>query len=464
MSCLRVPGTRVLIERPASLRFRLLATVGVLLLLGVIVAGVALDALFGELAMRGRRDVLDAQVVALISSAELRSDGSLAAHDFREARLATPGSGLYAEIRAADGSVSWRSPSSIGAAFSLAARPAVGERQFEIVTLADGSPALALTLGVSWETAPGTPRRFAVSAVESLVPYFAERVRMRAALAAGALLLAGMLFGGLALALRFGLRPLARIEREIAEIEGGSRELLGGRFPRELAGVASNLNALLATERQRLERYRTTLDNLAHSLKTPLSALSSLLQGAAPDRRELEAQVTRMQDIVQHQLRRAVSGGAAPTLAGTLVEPVIRELVGALAKVYRDRALRIEVAIPASVAYPIDRGDLMELAGNLLDNGCKFGRRFVRVTAAAVEDPRWRRPGLELVVEDDGPGVPVADRDRVLERGMRADERVPGQGIGLAVAHEIVAALGGSMDLVESTIGGARVIVRLPGR
>ena len=454
----------MLIERPASLRFRLLATVGVLLLLGVIAAGVALDALFGDLAMRGRRDVLDAQVVALISSAELRSDGSLAAHDFREARLATPGSGLYAEIRTADGSVSWRSPSAIGVVFSLAARPAVGERQFEFVRLADGSPALALTLGVSWEIAPGTPRRFAVSAVEDLAPYFVERGRVRAALAGGALLLAGMLFGGLALALRLGLRPVARIEREIMEIEGGSRELLGGRYPRELAGVASNLNALLGTERQRLVRYRTTLDDLAHSLKTPLSALSSLLQGAAPDRRELEAQVRRMHDIVQHQLRRAVSGGASPTLASTAVGPVIRELVEALTKVYRDRGLRIDVAIPASVAYPIDRGDLMELAGNLLDNACKFGRHCVRVTAAAIDDPQWRRPGLELVVEDDGPGVPVADRNRVLERGTRADERMPGQGIGLAVVHEIVAALGGAMDLTDGAMGGARMIVRLPGR
>ena len=109
----------VLIERPASLRFRLLATVGILLLLGVAVAGVALDALFDQLSMRGRRAVLDAQVIALISSAELRPDGSLTANGFREARLGTPGSGLYAEIRDANGTVSWRSPSSIGVFFGL---------------------------------------------------------------------------------------------------------------------------------------------------------------------------------------------------------------------------------------------------------------------------------------------------------------------------------------------------------
>jgi len=454
----------VLLERPASLRFRLLATVGVLLLVGVAVAGVALDALFDQLAMRGRRAVLDAQVIALISSAELRPDGSLTANAFREARLGTPVSGLYAEIRDANGAISWRSPSSIGVSFGLRARPAVGERQYETVDLANGGPALALTLGVSWETAPGTPRRFTVSALESLEPFLAERARVRAALGAGALLLAGMLFGGLALALRLGLRPVARIEREIAEIEAGSRELLGGGFPRELAGVATNLNALLGTERQRLERYRTTLGNLAHSLKTPLSALSSLLQGAPPERRDLQAQVARMQDIVEHQLRRAVSGGAATTLASTPVEPVVRELVAALAKVYRDRALVIEVVVAEGVAYPIDRGDLMELAGNLLDNACKFGRRQVRITATAIEDPEWRRPGLEVVVDDDGPGVPVPDRARVLERGMRADERTPGQGIGLAVVHEIVAALGGSMDLAASGLGGARMIVRLPGR
>lgn len=449
---------------PASLQFRLLATLGVLLGFGVLAACIALDALYRDVALRGRRDVLDAQVIALIATAELQADGSLGAGEPAEARLTTPGSGLYAQIQAGDGRVTWRSPSAIGAGLAIDARPAVGERIQSELTLADGTPALALSLGISWETSPGQPRRFAVSAVESLAPYLAEQRRVRFALLGGALGLVALLAGGLALALRIGLRPLARLEREIAEIETGGREQLSGRFPRELAGVAGNLNALLGSERIRLQRYRTTLDNLAHSLKTPLSALSSLLQGGAPERRELEAQVLRMQDIVQHQLRRAVSGGAAPTLASTPVEPVIAELIGALSKVYRDKGVRIEASFAPQTAYPIDRGELLELAGNLLDNACKYGRGRVRVSARPLGDPAWRRPGLELCVEDDGPGIPPPLRARVLERGARADERVPGQGIGLAVVAEIVAALGGTIEVAAAALGGAAVSVRLPGR
>ncbi len=451
-------------REPASLQFRLLATLGVLLGVGVLAAGIALDALYREVALRGRREVLEAQVIALIATAELQADGSLGAGAPAEARLTTPGSGLYAQIQAEDGRVTWRSPSSIGAGLAIAARPRVGERIQSQSALADGTPALALSLGISWETSPGRPRRFTVSAVESLAPYLAEQRRVRFALFGGALGLVALLAGGLALALRVGLRPLARLERELAEIEAGGRDRLGGRFPRELAGVAGNLNALLGSERFRLERYRTTLDNLAHSLKTPLSALSILLQGGAIERRELEQQVLRMQDIVQHQLRRAASGGVSPTLASTPVEPVLAELIVALSKVYRDKRVRIEASVAPQTAYPIDRGELLELVGNLLDNACKHGGRCVRVSARPCGEAGWRRPGLELCVEDDGPGIPPESRARVLERGARADEHVPGQGIGLAVVAEIVAALGGTIEVGAAAQGGAAVSVRLPGR
>jgi two-component system sensor histidine kinase PhoQ len=258
--------------------------------------------------------------------------------------------------------------------------------------------------------------------------------------------------------------PLRRLEIEIADVEAGRRELLGGEWPRELAGVTGNLNALLAGERKRLERYRTTLGNLAHSLKTPLAALRGLVESGQWDRQLLTPQLDRMQDIVQHQLKRAVFGGTGATLTDLPVQGPLEQLRGALAKVYSDKAARATLAVAPGTAYPIDAGDFLELAGSLMDNAWKYCSAEVAVRAIPWTSAEWRRPGLVLDVEDDGHGIPASDRGRVLERGARADESVAGQGIGLSVAREVAAAYSGTLEIGDSRLGGARVSVRLPGR
>ncbi|MCU0975349.1 MAG: ATP-binding protein [Steroidobacteraceae bacterium] len=428
-------------------------------------AAVALDIALGQVTLEARRSVLDAQVIALVASAERSGPGLLVAPSPAEARLSTPGSGLFAEIRNSAGTVTWRSPSSVGSGLDLATRPAPGERVIEELVLPDGTRTLALSLGVRWETASGRGEEYVLSAAESLEPWYGQRARLRLWLAGGAIALMALLAGALGLGLRAGLRPLRRIERQIAEIEAGRREQLEGRWPRELQGVTGNLNALLAGERSRLGRYRDTLGNLAHSLKTPLAAMHAFLaDGDEGARRALEPQLARMREIVDHQLRRAVLAGAGMTLAATPVRPLLEELAGALGKVYRDRQVAATLDAPPEVAYPIERGDLFELAGNLADNAFKYCRARVTIRARGWRQPQWRRDGLVLDFEDDGGGIPEADRARVLERGVRVDETRSGQGIGLAAAREIAAAYGGTLEIGDSGLGGARVTARLPGR
>jgi two-component system sensor histidine kinase PhoQ len=428
-------------------------------------AAVALDVALGRVTLEARRAVLDAQVIALVASAERSGAGVLVAPSPAEARLSTPGSGLFAEIRNEAGAVTWRSPSSVGSGLALGARPAPGERAVETVVLPDGTRVLALSLGVSWETGSGRGETYYLSAAESLEPWFEQRARLRWWLAGGALTLMALLAAALGLGLRAGLRPLRRIETQIAEIEAGRREQLDGRWPRELEGVTGSLNALLAGERSRLGRYRDTLGNLAHSLKTPLAAMGSFVaERDAVTRGALEPQLARMREIVDHQLRRAVLAGAGMTLAATPVRPVLEELAGALGKVYRDRQPRCTVDVPAGLAYPIERGDLFELAGNLADNAFKYCRTRVQLGARVWREAGWRRDGLVLEFEDDGAGIPPGDRARALERGVRIDESRAGQGIGLASAREIAAAYGGALEIGDSALGGARLTVRLPGR
>jgi two-component system sensor histidine kinase PhoQ len=451
------------VARPApSLRSRLLLALALLLVVAAAAAAVALDALYRDLGRRSLESVLDAQVIALLATAELEADGRLVPRNLAEPRLAAPGSGLYAEILGSTGS--WRSPSAVGSGLNLAGEPHPGERIFERAVLADGTRVLGLSLGIRWEPEETTARDFVLRAAESLEPWHQELARVRTGLATGAVVLSLLLLAGLAAALRVSLAPLRRLEREIVEIESGGRESLGGGWPREIAGVTGNLNALLVGERKRTERYRTTLGNLAHSLKTPLAALQSLIDRGESSPGAIAPQLTRMQDIVRHQLKRAVLGGSSATLVDLPVEPALDQLRGALAKVYADKRVTIALAVAPGTAYPIDAADLLELAGNLADNACKYGRSQVALGATPWTSAAWRRPGLELAVEDDGAGIPAAERGRVLQRGARADESVAGQGIGLAVAREIAQAYGGTLEIGESRLGGARVTVRLPGR
>ena len=284
----------------------------VLLLVAAAASAWALDALYRNLGLRALEDVLDAQVIALISTAEIEFAGRLVPQNLAEPRLATPGSGLYAEIVGSQGT--WRSPSAVGSGLNLAADPLPGDRRIEHAKLADGTRVLGLSLGVRWDPAEGRSRDYVIRAAQSLEPWYQQLLRVRTGLFTGFILLALLLLGGLAIALRISLKPLRRLESEIVDIEAGRREALGTGWPRELTGVTGNLNALLVGERKRLERYRTTLGNLAHSLKTPLAALRALIERGESDPQALTPQLERMQSIVQHQLKRAVFGGSGATL------------------------------------------------------------------------------------------------------------------------------------------------------
>ncbi len=447
---------------PPSLQTRLLLTLAVLLLASAAIAAWSLESLYRNLGLRAQEDVLDAQVIALISTADIDAEGRLVPQNLAEPRLATPGSGLYAEILGARGS--WRSPSALGSGLNLAAEPSPGERFFEHARLADGTRVLGLSLGIRWEPPEGEARDFVIRAAQSLEPWYQQMIRVRTGLVTGSILLGFLLLGGLAIALRISLKPLRRLEREIVDIEAGRRDALGTGWPRELSGVTGNLNALLIGERKRLERYRSTLGNLAHSLKTPLAAMRSLIESGQAEPQALAPQLDRMQAIVQHQLKRAVFGVSGSALTDLAVQEPLEQLRGALSKVYADKSVRVTLAVAPGTAYPIDAGDFLELAGNLMDNACKYCRGAVAVRATPWTAAEWRRAGLVLEIEDDGAGIPPAERSRVLERGARADESVAGQGIGLSVAREIAAAYSGTIEIGESRLGGARICMRLPGR
>jgi two-component system sensor histidine kinase PhoQ len=343
---------------------------------------------------------------------------------------------------------------------------AAGGNDYRRVRLRDGTTVAVLSRGLQWEYAPGSNADVVFSVAASTAPQVAQLRRFRVQLIGWFALLTLLLLIVLGWLLRRAIAPVQRLEREIREMENGRRAAVGDAYPQELAGVTRNLNALLENDRARIARYRDTLGNLAHGLKTSLAVMRTASREVGERQRALlDAEIDRMAQIVDHQLKRAATGGGA-RLGQASVDPapLLAELRATLLRVHAARDLQMQIDIEPGCAFAGDRGDLLELLGNLLDNACKWSRQRVRVRArlhVAANGPAR----LLVQVEDDGPGIAAADRARVLQRGVRADEQRPGHGLGLAMVNDTVAAYGGELRIDASPeLGGARVEVLLPGR
>lgn len=269
----------------------------------------------------------------------------------------------------------------------------------------------------------------------------------------------GLIFGVI-LQVRVGLRPLFRLQKDVADVRKGKADSVALDYPEELTPLARELNALLTHNQEVVERQRTHVGNLAHALKTPLSVMMAEAE-QRPDNplsQVVLRQTQTMREQVDHHLRRARAAARAQGSGErTPIAPALDELARTLERVFMDRRIAIEWDADESLAFRGERQDLLELIGNVLENACKWCRRRVRVIAVA-DDPGF----LRLVVEDDGPGLPLDQREAVLRRGARLDETAPGSGLGLSIVEDLAKAYGGSIRLGESALGGLKAELRLP--
>ncbi len=449
---------------PVSLTRRVM--LGATLLLGVFFgfAFVALDEGFSRAAEQALEDLIESQVLGLLTAADPGPQRQLVLPNaLPEARFSRPGSGLYAQVTEADGETVWISESATGLRLPAPAPKAPGRILFRSVELDDGTELLSASLRVEWEFDDGSLRDFIFSVSSSLEGYRAQKKRYRKQLGTWFLLLTLISVAAQLAALRFLLRPLGQAEREVRQVEAGERDNLSRGYPSELGALAGSVNTLIEGERARTRRFRQSLDNLAHSLKTPLAVMRSQLEGGEANAPQIQEQLDRMQSIVDYQLRRAASGAATLSRERTPVAPMIDDIVEALKKVYADKSPEIVSKVDGDTQFPGERGDLAEILGNLLDNACKWCRRRVRLDVQPIAASAGGRAGMQIVVEDDGPGMPVVEADRLVQRGARGDEQVPGQGIGLAVVRDLVEPRGGELAISVSALGGTRIEVRLPG-
>jgi signal transduction histidine kinase len=274
------------------------------------------------------------------------------------------------------------------------------------------------------------------------------------------IVLAALCMAGGLWVVRSGLSPFVRLRSRLARVHAGRDRRVDGRYPTEVQPLVDDLNALLEQRERAVHRAIAKAGDLAHGLKTPLAILAQEAErAAAAGHRELaaaiEQQVERMRKQIEYHLAhaRAASGSAAGAACAIAVstEPLARTM----RRLYADRGITIDEKVPAEHVVRCQREDLDEMLGNLLDNACKWGKSRVAIESSGN--------GRDVVIEvdDDGPGLAASMREKVLQRGVRADEAAPGSGLGLAIVRDLADLYGGSIVLEESPLGGLRARLTL---
>nr|WP_086940557.1 ATP-binding protein [Thaumasiovibrio occultus] len=261
-------------------------------------------------------------------------------------------------------------------------------------------------------------------------------------------------------AFHWSFKPMSQLAAEVDEITDGKREKLSPEYPVELEPITEALNRMLELSDGQSDRYKRAMDDLAHSLKTRIAATHALLdyeessQSALRDK--ISEQISQMDELVQYQLKRAMLGNQGLTRSNTPIADVVGGLERMLSKVYAEKHIKLTLDYPTDATLPLNPNDLMELMGNLMENAYRFALSEVKVSL--VNNAK----SLQLRVEDDGPGVKAEHKEAIFQRGVRADQLNPGQGIGLAVCHEIVSIYAGTIWVETSSLEGAAFVVELP--
>lgn len=305
---------------------------------------------------------------------------------------------------------------------------------------------------------PGEERTLLLAVALDTAPLRRQAAAFQGGLAAAIGALTLLLVLGVLVQVRVGLEPLRALARDLGKVRDGRLDRLGGCYPSEIRPLADELNRLIAHNADVLARARTEVGNLAHALKTPLAVLSNeahreegaLASTVRTQTKAMDTHVQRYLALARTAARRAGAGSR------TEVGPVVADLLRTLRALHADRAVAAVAELEAAPAFAGERQDLEEMLGNLLDNAFKW--------AASRLVVRCRREGARLVlaVTDDGPGVPLGLAERLLERGTRLDETVPGSGLGLSIVQQIAEAYGGRLRLRESELGGLLAELELP--
>ena len=436
-----------------SLRLRSFAAAVLALLIFIPLTAVTLEQAFNGSLSQSMLQQLRAQSLTLISEFELDNTGSQAQmpEQLYNEQFNIPDSGLYAFIQSQDG-VLWQSLSTLNwqqqPDFFA---PDIGAEVFiEDFLMQNNYFLYAYT--AEFETSEGyQPVSFYV--LQDKQVFNTEKSKFANTLWNWLGLIALLLLILLLVSLNAALLPISRLNKQIRQAESGQLKRIDQRYPPELEKLKSSINNLLDTEQQQRSRYKNSLSDLAHSLKTPLAVLS----GTAGLPEQAKEPISQINLQIQRQLKRAVAGTSSTFEQAVSIKPVVDKLFNAMNKVYADKHLTLTHDIQhQALGFHGDITDLMEILGNVLDNACKAAVK--QVTLSVLTNLNT----LLIHVEDDGPGIPKDKREQLLERGTRLDSYKEGQGIGMAVVADLVSAYQGQLKIKQSNLGGAKLTLIFP--
>ncbi|MEM7564198.1 MAG: ATP-binding protein [Pseudomonadota bacterium] len=438
-----------------SIKSRLTLVSMVVLVIFMVLTAIALERAVVKRALQAEEDGLQLLIYGLLAAVDRDASGlSLKVSKDRlfEPDLVTRNSGLYALLYNRHKQEIWRSES-ITRPFPSVDVTRLGKWDFEIHEHL-ATPYFRLVFALQWPDANEQLQSYDVVVWRNAVEYFEQLDRFRQTLWAWLIVTTVLLLLVMYLVTLWSLRPLKQIGLEVKAIEDQKQTGFEQDYPREIAPLTENLNILLKREQFQRQRYRNAMDDLAHSLKTPLAVLTGLGDRKGLDASQLETmrdQTDRMNQIVSYQLQKATSVSDIRMSKPVDLIGIINKLVSALEKVYQEKEMSVECDMPEALLLRIDEGDGLEVVGNLLDNAFKYGYSKIRVAVTAKEERN-----AQLKIEDDGQGLESDQIAQILNRGTRLDEATEGQGIGLAVVADIVESYNIGLDFTTSDMGGLR--------
>jgi two-component system sensor histidine kinase PhoQ len=443
-----------------SLTRRVLLAVSIVLTAFLGLSAFSLNNAFTASAETAQQKRLKNFVYSILSAIEFSEDGKIQlSRNLSEPAFTTPNSGLYAQITTGN-EIVWQSESMLGRFIALPEHPGASNEKLSVIEMEAEENLINLAFGIVWVNNADQEFEFTINVSENLSAIQSQKIRFRYELlyslgGTGLILLIMQ-----ALILRWSLRPLYSAADDLHAIESGDKQRLDSDYPKELERLTQNINALLDHEQSRRERYKNSLADLAHSLKTPLAVFRGEVENSK-DINEIQhtarEQLDRINTLVSYQLKRAATEGQSSLLAPVSLAQIVHKIAGTLDKVYADKQVQTHFELDNGYVHA-DKGDMYELIGNLIENAYKYCS--TRVDVVLFNHPKF----VEIRIEDDGKGIPEHAYDEVIKRGKRIDTQIEieGQGLGLAIVKDIIEAYHGHITVRDSYLGGACFVIEVP--
>lgn len=439
-----------------SIKLRLIISSLLILVIFILATGYSLDKAFYKANKTSMQEQLTTQLYLLMAATEIDKNTKIStAASLLESKFSLPSSGLYAYITNNNNKILWGSLSTIGINTPRPISLEKGKQQFKQSHL-DETDFYNLSYGVNWLS--GENNIHITFNVQADLTNFNQQIfDYRATLWSWLAGMAFLLLFALSLVLYWGLAPLRKVEDEVNAIENGQQETIKGYYPAEIQVLSKSINQLIEHAQTRQNRYKNALGDLAHSLKTPLAVIRSITERLSKSdlTQQLDEHISKIDSTIQYQLQRATNTGKSLSQSAVIIKPTINRIITTLNKVYLEKNISVKNTLNDTQTIPISEDDALELFGNLLENAFKWCASTIVISITSLNNKDL------ICIEDNGPGIVAESRQKILERGFRADSSTPGHGIGLAIVQDILAMYDSELQISQSGLGGAKICFAL---